>query len=56
MKLMDDSTAVKVPVEKGLEINDKIEIRSPRFSVSDKFLLTGNYGLADTARVKIITQ
>ena len=56
MKLMDDSTAVKVPVEKGLEINDKIEIRSPKFSVSDKFLLTGNYGLADTARVKIITQ
>ena len=56
MKLMDDSTAVKVPVEKGLEINDKIEIKSPKFSVSDKFLLTGNYGLADTARVKIITQ
>ena len=56
MKLMDDSTAVKVPVEKGLEINDKIEIKSPKFSMSDKFLLTGNYGLADTARVKILTQ
>jgi len=56
MKLMDDSTAVKVPVTKGLEISDKIEIVSPKFSVSDKFLLTGNYGLADTARVKIITQ
>jgi multidrug efflux pump subunit AcrA (membrane-fusion protein) len=56
MRLMDDSTAVKVPVTKGLEINDKIEIVSPKFSASDKFLLTGNYGLADTARVKIITQ
>ena len=56
MKLMDDSTAVKVPVTKGLEINDKIEIVSPKFLASDKFLLTGNYGLADTARVKIITQ
>jgi multidrug efflux pump subunit AcrA (membrane-fusion protein) len=56
MKLMDDSTAVKVHVTKGLEINDKIEIVSPKFSASDKFLLTGNYGLADTARVKIITQ
>jgi uncharacterized NAD(P)/FAD-binding protein YdhS len=56
MKLMDDSTAVKVPVTKGLEISDKIEIISPKFLVSDKFLLTGNYGLADTARVKIITQ
>ena len=56
MKLMDDSTAVKVPVTKGLEMNDKIEIISPKFSLTDKFLLTGNYGLADTARVKIITQ
>jgi multidrug efflux pump subunit AcrA (membrane-fusion protein) len=56
MKLMDDSTAVKVTVTKGLELNDKIEIISPKFSVSDKFLLTGNYGLADTAKVKIVTQ
>jgi multidrug efflux pump subunit AcrA (membrane-fusion protein) len=56
MKLIDDSTAVKVPVVKGLEISDKIEIISPKFSVAEKFLLTGNYGLADTARVKIITQ
>ena len=56
MKLMDDSTAVKVTVTKGLELNDKIEIISPKFSASDKFLLTGNYGLADTAKVKIVTQ
>jgi multidrug efflux pump subunit AcrA (membrane-fusion protein) len=56
MKLIDDSTAVRVPVIKGLEISDKIEIISPKFSTTDKFLLTGNYGLADTARVKIITQ
>jgi multidrug efflux pump subunit AcrA (membrane-fusion protein) len=56
MKLLDDSTAAKVPVTKGLEINDKIEIISPKFSASDKFLLTGNYGLADTARIKIVEQ
>ncbi|TMI61513.1 MAG: HlyD family efflux transporter periplasmic adaptor subunit [Bacteroidetes bacterium] len=54
MKLIDDSTAAKVPVTKGLEINDRIEIISPKFSASDKFLLTGNYGLADTARIKIV--
>jgi len=54
MKLIDDSTAVRVPVTKGLEINDRIEITSPKFSSSDKFLLTGNYGLADTARIKIV--
>jgi len=56
MKLIDDSTAAKVPVTKGLEINDRIEIVSPRFLTSDKFLLTGNYGLADTARIKIVEQ
>src|SRR6478735_5294342 len=56
MKLIDDSTAAKVPVTKGLEINDRIEIISPKFLPSDKFLLTGNYGLADTARIKIVEQ
>jgi multidrug efflux pump subunit AcrA (membrane-fusion protein) len=56
MKLIDDSTAAKVPVTKGLEINDRIEIVSPKFSASDKFLLTGNYGLADTARIRIVEQ
>ncbi|HEX3168575.1 MAG TPA: efflux RND transporter periplasmic adaptor subunit [Chitinophagaceae bacterium] len=56
MKLIDDSTAAKVPVKKGLEINDRIEIVSPKFSTSDKFLLTGNYGLADTARIRIVEQ
>ena len=56
MKLIDDSTATKVRVTKGLEINDRIEILSPKFLTSDKFLLTGNYGLADTARIKIVEQ
>lgn len=54
MKVIDSATAVKVPVTKGMEINDRIEILTPQFSSSDKFLLTGNYGLADTAKIKII--
>jgi len=56
MKLIDDSTAAKVPVTKGLEINDRIEIVSPKFSSGDRFLLTGNYGLPDTARITIVQQ
>jgi multidrug efflux pump subunit AcrA (membrane-fusion protein) len=56
MRLIDDSTAVKVPVEKGMEVNDRIEILKPEFSNTDRFLLTGNYGLADTARIKIVQQ
>ncbi len=51
MKMIDDSTAVKVPVKKGIETGGRVEILSPGFSPKDKILLSGNYGLADTARV-----
>nr|WP_294898741.1 HlyD family efflux transporter periplasmic adaptor subunit [uncultured Pedobacter sp.] len=53
MKMINDSTAIKVPVKKGIEDGSRIEILSPEFKVSDKILLTGNYGLADTAFVKV---
>ena len=51
MKMINDSTAVKVPVKTGIETGDKVEIDSPQFSPNDKILLTGNYGLGDTALV-----
>jgi biotin carboxyl carrier protein len=51
MKMINDSTAVKVPVKTGIESGDKIEIISPDFSPMDKILLNGNYGLPDTAKV-----
>jgi len=54
MKIIDDSTAVKVPVKKGIETGDRIEILSPAFNPSEKILLTGNYGLPDTAKVTIM--
>lgn len=54
MKMIDSVTAVKVPVVKGLETKDKVEIIRPQFSPNDKILLTGNYGLPDTAKVKIM--
>ena len=53
MKMIDSVTAVKVPVTKGLSGNDRVEIVQPRFAPSDRILLTGNYGLPDTAKVKI---
>jgi len=56
MKMIDSVTAVKVPVKKGLENGNSVEILSPVFSVNDKIVLTGNYGLADTAKVVIIQQ
>jgi multidrug efflux pump subunit AcrA (membrane-fusion protein) len=53
MKMINDSTAVKVPVKTGIESGDKVEILSPEFSEEDKILLTGNYGLSDTAFVSL---
>jgi biotin carboxyl carrier protein len=54
MKMMDSSTAVRVPVEKGMEFPDRIEILDPVFKKSDRILISGNYGLADTAKVSIV--
>jgi biotin carboxyl carrier protein len=54
MKLINATTAVKVPIKKGMESGDQIEVLSPKFSPQDKIIVTGNYGLADTAKVKII--
>jgi multidrug efflux pump subunit AcrA (membrane-fusion protein) len=54
MKLINDSTAVKVPVQTGMQNNEKLEIVTPIFSPSDRILVSGNYGLEDTAKVKII--
>jgi multidrug efflux pump subunit AcrA (membrane-fusion protein) len=54
MKMTDSTTAVRVPIKKGIETNDRIEILSPVFSAQDKILLSGNYGLPDTAKVRIV--
>lgn len=54
MKMINDSTAVKVDIKKGIETGDRIEIVSPSFNPNEKFLLTGNYGLPDTAKVTLI--
>ena len=54
MKMLDSATAVKVPVVKGLETKTMVEIISPKLKSTDKILLTGNYGLTDTAKVTVI--
>jgi len=54
MKMINDSIAVKVPVKKGMETKDNVEIVSPTLSSTDKILLTGNYGLPDTAKVRVV--
>ena len=56
MKMTDSVTAVKVPVIKGMESGDRVEIVRPIFTTSDKILLKGNYGLPDTAKVRIVRE
>ena len=53
MKMIDDNTAVKIPIKKGMETQDRVEILSPSLSIDDLILETGNYGLTDTASVVI---
>ncbi len=54
MKLINDSTAVKIPVEIGVQKPTEIEIINPKFNSTDKILISGNYGLADTAKVTVL--
>ena len=53
MQLINDSTAVKVPVKKGIETATRIEIVSPPLTDSDRIVSSGNYGLSDTAKVSV---
>ncbi|HTE24995.1 efflux RND transporter periplasmic adaptor subunit [Flavitalea sp.] len=54
MKLIDSTTAVKVPVSKGIEMQGRVEIISPPLNDQDSIVVTGNYGLPDTAHINII--
>jgi 6-phosphogluconate dehydrogenase len=54
MKMIDEEYAVKVPIIKGIEMDEMVEIISPELSIEDIILETGHYGLPDTARVVIM--
>ena len=53
MKMISKNTAVKVPITKGITTEDRIEILSPALNYKDQILLTGNYGVSDTIKVKV---
>ena len=40
MKMINSNTAVKIPIKKGIETEDKVEILSPILTAEDKILLT----------------
>lgn len=53
MKLINDTTAVKINIEKGIEDNNLIQIISPKLHKEDRIVIVGAYGLPDTAIVKV---
>jgi multidrug efflux pump subunit AcrA (membrane-fusion protein) len=54
MKLLNDTTAIKTPIKKGIESGGRVEILSPKFNANERIAISGNYGLADTAKVKVV--
>jgi biotin carboxyl carrier protein len=53
MKLINDTTAIRVDVKKGIETDSVAQILSPKLNTSDKIVLSGAYGLPDTAAVEV---
>jgi len=53
MKLVNDSTAVRVPVTVGEKSGLDIQILSPEFDPGDRIISKGNYGLPDTVMVSV---
>ncbi len=53
MKLINDSTAVRVDIQKGIENDSLIQILKPQFNLNDRIIFDGAYGLPDTANVVI---
>ncbi|MEW6005259.1 MAG: HlyD family efflux transporter periplasmic adaptor subunit [Stygiobacter sp.] len=53
MKLLNDTTAVKTPITKGIESDSLVQIIKPNLSLSEKVIVDGAYGLPDTAKVVV---
>jgi hypothetical protein len=53
MKLINDSTAVKVGIKKGIENKTLVQILTPKLNIEERIISEGGYSLADTAKVII---
>ncbi len=54
MKLINDTTAVKVDIKKGIETDSLVQVLSPPLNKNDRIILSGAYGLPDTSKVEIV--
>lgn len=53
MKVAGPSLAVKVMIKKGIENPRQTEVLNSTLKEGDRVLISGNYGIADSARIKI---
>jgi multidrug efflux pump subunit AcrA (membrane-fusion protein) len=53
MKLLNDTTAIKTPIQKGLEVDKWVQVKSGNLSVTDRVVTSGNFGMGDTAAIII---
>lgn len=53
MKLVNDTTAVRINIVKGIENDSLIQIIKPELKLTDKLISDGAFGLPDTAKVVI---
>jgi hypothetical protein len=51
MKLVNDTTAVRFNIIKGIESDSLVQVISPTFNLTDDVISDGAYGLPDTANV-----
>ncbi len=54
MKLVNDTTAIKIDINRGIETDSLQQILSPKLNLSDIIISSGSYGLPDTAKVEIV--
>ncbi len=53
MKLINDTTAVKENINKGIENDSIVQVLNSHLKPGNKIILSGAYGLPDTAKVEI---
>ena len=56
MKMINDSTAVRVYVVPGNKDRSQVEILKPKMDSTFRIILKGSYGLPDTAYVNIVSE
>ena len=54
MKIINSNLAVKVPIKKGIENENIVEVLSPNLNKGDFIICEGAYGLEDSTLVKIV--